>query len=132
MAKYTSNYNLHQWEPGDNFLRTDFNEDFAKIDAALAGKPDQADLSALQTVVNGKAQVVTGSYTGNGTTRTIALGFQPKLVVVPVSGCYTATAIPGSTTTPLTITASGFQAKHRTEGSSPNVADTAYFYFAVR
>ena len=30
MATYTSNYQLHQWVPGDNFLRTDFQ----KIDAA--------------------------------------------------------------------------------------------------
>ncbi|WP_186566636.1 hypothetical protein [Lawsonibacter celer] len=35
MANYTDNYQLHQWEPGDDFLRTDFNEDFQKIDAAL-------------------------------------------------------------------------------------------------
>ena len=35
MATYTENYQLHQWVPEDDFLRTDFNEDFAKIDAAL-------------------------------------------------------------------------------------------------
>ena len=38
MASYTANYQLHQWEPADFFLRTDFNADFAKLDAALAGK----------------------------------------------------------------------------------------------
>ena len=36
MANYTEHYQLHQWEPGDPFLRTDFNEDLAKIDAALS------------------------------------------------------------------------------------------------
>lgn len=35
MANYTANYGLHQWEPEDNFLRTDFNADFAKMDTAL-------------------------------------------------------------------------------------------------
>ena len=36
MAKYTEHYRLHQWEPEDSFLRMDFNEDFAKIDSAIA------------------------------------------------------------------------------------------------
>ena len=35
MATYTANYGLHQWVPGDNFLRTDFNTDFQKIDAGI-------------------------------------------------------------------------------------------------
>lgn len=34
-SKYTSGYQLSQWETGDKVLRTDFNEDNAKIDAAL-------------------------------------------------------------------------------------------------
>lgn len=37
MATYTPNYGLHQWVPEDTFLRTDFNEDFQKIDTALGG-----------------------------------------------------------------------------------------------
>ena len=32
---YTKNYQLSQWEPADRVLRTDFNEDNRKIDAAL-------------------------------------------------------------------------------------------------
>lgn len=35
MAQYTSNIGLHQWEPSDHFLRTDFNQDFSKIDAGF-------------------------------------------------------------------------------------------------
>ena len=38
MAKYTEHYRLHQWEPEDSFLRMDFNEDFAKIDSAIAAR----------------------------------------------------------------------------------------------
>lgn len=34
-SKYTSGYQLSQWEAGDKVLRTDFNEDNAKLDAAL-------------------------------------------------------------------------------------------------
>ena len=35
MPNYTANYQLHQWVETDPFLRTDFNADFAAIDAAL-------------------------------------------------------------------------------------------------
>ena len=34
-TNHTTNYNLCQWEATDQVLRTDFNEDNAKIDAAL-------------------------------------------------------------------------------------------------
>ena len=71
MASYTANYQLHQWEPADFFLRTDFNADFAKLDAALAGKAGLAE----------KLGAVTGSYTGDGSTsRTVTLGFAPIAV----------------------------------------------------
>ena len=74
MASYTANYQLHQWEPADFFLRTDFNADFAKLDAALAGKADLADLAE-------KLGAVTGSYTGDGTAnRTVTLGAAPAAV----------------------------------------------------
>ena len=32
----TSNYQLNQWEPTDQVLRTDFNADNVKLDAAIA------------------------------------------------------------------------------------------------
>lgn len=74
MASYTANYQLHQWEPADFFLRTDFNADFAKLDAALAGKAGLADLAE-------KLGAVTGSYTGDGSAnRTITLGAAPVAV----------------------------------------------------
>ena len=38
MSTQTANLGLHQWEATDHFRRTEFNEDFAKIDAAVAGK----------------------------------------------------------------------------------------------
>ena len=67
LATYTANYGLHQWEASDNFLRTDFNTDYQLIDAALAGK----------------AEIVAGTYTGDGTaSRTIDLGRTPDAVLV--------------------------------------------------
>ena len=47
---YTANYGLCQWQPTDKFLREEFNQDNAKIDAALKaadGKADRA-LSGLE------------------------------------------------------------------------------------
>lgn len=45
MASYTQNYQLHQWEPSDDFLRADFNEDFKKIDTALKAAEDRLEAS---------------------------------------------------------------------------------------
>lgn len=59
----TPNLGLHQWQSGDSFLRTDFNEDFLKLDGAVRCKA--------------------GSYTGDGTAgRVIELGGKPKLVIL--------------------------------------------------
>ena len=98
----TANYQLNQWEPTDQVLRTDFNADNAKLDAALANKAETETVSALQTVVAAKAEqaalsalaarvtalearpyIVTGTYTGDGTaSRFISLGFTPKALLV--------------------------------------------------
>ncbi len=34
-SNQTSNYQLHLWEPGDDFLREEFNENSERVDAAL-------------------------------------------------------------------------------------------------
>ena len=39
---YTANYGLCQWQPGDKFLREEFNGDNEKIDAALKAAEDKA------------------------------------------------------------------------------------------
>ena len=78
MATYTANYGLHQWEATDDFLRTDFNTDFQKIDEAV---------EAAYTLAEGRADVVLGTYEGNGaSSRTISLGFQPKAVLIFCEG----------------------------------------------
>ena len=45
-ANYTEHYELNQWEPADQVLRTDFNADNAKLDAALAQKAERSELEA--------------------------------------------------------------------------------------
>jgi len=73
MPNKTNNYQLNQWEPADGFLRADFNEDNAKIDAALT------DLSEQIAGIG----YVAGKYTGTGTyPRTISIGFQPTAVII--------------------------------------------------
>lgn len=49
MASYTQHYQLHQWEPSDDFLRSDFNDDFKKIDTAI-----KTTEQTLQTNFNGE------------------------------------------------------------------------------
>ena len=71
----TQNYNLHSWLGGDNFLRTEINENFTALDTVLS------QLAAE------KARAVAGVYTGDGTAeRTIPLGFPPQAVLVIPGG----------------------------------------------
>ena len=83
-TNHTPNYQLNQWEPEDKVVRTDFNADNAKIDAALARKAEASALTALQAAVaqkaevsavealkttvtgKGNCQIVTGAYYGDG------------------------------------------------------------------
>ena len=139
MATYTSNYQLHQWVPGDNFLRTDFNTDFQKIDAAIKGvetaantalalKADKTELTqACGALDEAKCETLTGSYTGNGAnTRTIDLGCAPRAVFV---GEFL--AVPGMTSNYLlSLTASGFQVRDSL-GTSTNSSGETYYYLAL-
>ena len=82
----TTNYDLNQWLSTDQVLRTDFNADNAKVDTALAGKAEQAALSALAervTALEAQPRLITGYYEGDGSEeRLISLGFTPKAVLV--------------------------------------------------
>ena len=49
----TSNYQLSQWDPDDRILRTDFNEDNAKIDEAL-----KANASAISSEASTRASAI--------------------------------------------------------------------------
>ncbi|WP_297716448.1 hypothetical protein [Intestinimonas sp.] len=45
-SNYTANYGLCQWEPGDKFLREEFNQDNGKIDGAIKAAEDRAASAA--------------------------------------------------------------------------------------
>ena len=49
-SNYTANYGLCQWEPGDKFLREEFNGDNEKLDTVLERAEEKADraLSGLE------------------------------------------------------------------------------------
>ena len=53
----TSNYQLCQWDREDRILRTDFNEDNAKIDAAL--KQQANSIAGINSTLPGKADAAT-------------------------------------------------------------------------
>ena len=113
-SNHTEHFSLNQWQADDQVLRTDFNEDNAKIDSALkdlaaaqAEKADQSALDALAAEVAKKAAtaaqdalskklasmpcLVTGTYTGDGAeSRLISLGFQPKALLVMTDEGYSA------------------------------------------
>ena len=89
-TNHTTNYDLCQWEATDQVLRTDFNQDNAKIDAALAAKAEQSEFSALsadvQQIQADLTKITIGSYTGNGNvTRSFNLGVYPQAVLIMCS-----------------------------------------------
>ena len=65
-TNHTTHYQLNQWEAADQVLRTDFNQDNQKIDAALAGLDGRTEV--LESAVSrcGNCIVVHGSDIGNG------------------------------------------------------------------
>ena len=100
MATYTDNYQLHQWVPEDDFLRTDFNTDFQKIDAALGAKAEAAALTGLQEELDSvqktaerRCRLISGSYAGSGSLpRDINIGVAPRALLLSL-GNNTVTAI---------------------------------------
>lgn len=130
----TTNYQLNQWEPGDQVLREEFNSDNAKIDAALAGK--------------GNCQLVHGTYVGTGdygyfNGNTLTFDRRPLLVIL--TGYYTM-LIPGTVdrghSTPVSSGGNSYSDFTWKENvlewecvDSPemqmNTKDITYHYFAV-
>ena len=80
MATNTSEHlGLHLWEPTDQVLRTGFNQNWTKIDTAVNAAQETAE--AAQSAAEQRPYVI-GSYTGNGGTQSITLGFQPSFVII--------------------------------------------------
>ena len=151
-TNHTPIYNLCHWEPEDPVLRTDFNEDNAKIEIAMSRLSERA--SALEgrtsnleggayTILN--PQVCFGAYTGSGTEKkTITLGFRPKLVLALRSTFQTGTgtyfysgmALDGSlATSGVRIVSNGFEVFNCTDGDiyfRTNEYGHTYMYLVVK
>ena len=141
MAQYTSNIGLHQWAPSDHFLRTDFNQDFAKIDGAFGQcgtvqsrkKADKSELAALRSQVDEKTSLVIGQYTGNGTALTVTLGFRPAAVFIPIYQRYMAATFRGQAPQLVTLTDDGFTVQLGNDTIvTPNQSGSIYTYLAFR
>ena len=90
--KRTTNYNLPTWEKDDFIRMQDFNDLTGKLDTALkSGADAQTALQNAIKAVKATAEnayssankpYVAGSYTGNGGTQTVDLGFKPRFLVI--------------------------------------------------
>ena len=121
MATYTENYQLHQWVPEDDFLRTDFNTDFQKIDEALAG---------LQTALDGKCQLKRGNFNGNGgSSRLVITGPTPQAVILSTGSTVVSVISDDSTISGVKIVDNGFEVY----SGSPNMNQSGkrYNYVAL-
>ena len=104
-SNQTTNYQLNQWEPTDQVLRTDFNADNAKLDAVLTVLAEDVDEKASQAVLDtltqtvaghtallaqkGNCQIYTTTYTGTGTeSRSFTFPQSPLLVIIGGPGIY--------------------------------------------
>ena len=144
-TNYTENYNLCQWEASDKVLRTDFNDDNAKLETALTRIEATANAAKTQaqTITNnaytktGYRPFAVGTYHGDTqANRVIPLGFRPKFVFLFPSDLnlqFTSTmgvAIDGQMSKNIDIVSNGFQV-HFTNGGGTN-SNISFFYFAFR
>ena len=89
-SNQTTNYGLNQWEATDQVLRTDFNADNQKIDAALKGLAEKDTAlegtlasQAASIAAKGNCQIYYSTYVGNGSSsRTHTFSKQPLLVFI--------------------------------------------------
>lgn len=92
-TNHTANYNLNQWEATDPVLRTDFNEDNSKLEAALTAlnttaQQHTAQLAqqSAQLAVCGNITFTTTSYVGTGRGKTSSLTFSQKPIFIYICG----------------------------------------------
>ena len=80
---YTQNYQLPQWVVTDRILRTDFNDSYEKIDAALDGLQDGLDAHTVELLLCGNCRVEHFSYTGTGSGATkVTFSDRPALFII--------------------------------------------------
>lgn len=91
--KQTEHYQLNQWEASDRILMEDFNNDNAKLDAALAALAQTVAGQGETMAGLGNCGIVTGSYVGSGTfgsdaPNTLTFSHKPILVFIQTQNRY--------------------------------------------
>ena len=86
-TNHTTNYDLNQWEGTDKILRTEFNADNTKIDAALKANADAIAATTAALSEKGNCSVEYQTYTGNGgsgaaSPTTLTFSRQPLLLLI--------------------------------------------------
>ena len=146
----TTNYKLCQWEAEDKVQRTDFNEDNAKLDGALAAVEEH--VRQVQATV---PKIEVGTYMGDSKAeRFIKLGFTPRVVLLStrkgrmhdrqsLSHCYLYGGMAlaghelgnGYGQDALIIQENGFKVFYNTDSASDNAFtnahNTTYYYLAI-
>ena len=142
----SAHLNLHLWEPEDDFLRREFNENFTALDGAVKTVQAAAEKAQSAAEEAAKAPYAVGRYSGKGSTeQSISLGFRPSMLLIyamlsgndPYNVAGTITVTDGSFMTEFVeLTDTGFTLKPYISGSSskyPRVNDTGlYVYIAFR
>ena len=168
--EYTTNYHLPQWVESDRIMMGDFNQMCSDLEAGLvsnaqaaaaaqtaAGNAQKAADAAQSAADNAqstadaaqaeaaKLPYVVGSYTGNGGTVTVTLGFKPSFLIVSGEsstnansssslGMYTVITAGNVQTGSIELTASGFLAHVLANNYAPemSVRNRKYDYIAFR
>ena len=82
-SNFTENYSLSQWERTDKIQMEDFNEDNAKLDAALKAETDARTALATQVAKRGNCRIEHFTYTGSGgTSTTITFSARPVFFTI--------------------------------------------------
>ena len=128
---------LHLWEPNDQVLRTEFNQNWSKLDEAVNTAQETAE-----------TQCQAGTYTGDGKTaeeggQLIETGFPPKFVIItrgwlyqnnmPSSFMAAGQSMLEGTENFITLQSNGFTVAAQDSGHIQlNTAGTTYSYVAFR
>ena len=145
---YTKNYHLPQWVETDRIQMEDFNQAMADIDQGIKDAQETANTAqgtATAAYCPTNKPYVVGSYTGNGGTVTVTLGFKPSFLIVSGEsstnansssslGMYTVITAGNVQTGSIELTASGFLAHVLANNNAPemSVSNRKYDYIAFR
>lgn len=79
---YTEKYHLPQWEETDRIMRGDFNQMCADLEGGIARAQAAADTARSEAAEAAVLPYIVGSYTGNGETIQVDIGFSPRFIII--------------------------------------------------